>query len=149
MVIGLCCLAMLPAVVCSQSISELTAGQRLRVSVDRRLTGTLVSIDSSTLVLNANRRAGLSRYRLSEVRHLDVSTGRHSRFAKATLGLLAGAALGGLAGSTQKGDFLFSRGDILVMGAGAGAVAGFVVGLILPRGEKWVPVSIPVSVHSP
>lgn len=147
-VIGLLCAALLPAAVSSQSIGDLTTGQRLPVSVERRLTGTLVSIDNSSLDIDAGPPSGQLRYRLDQVRHIEVSTGRRSRFDKARGGLLAGAALGGLLGTTQKGGWLFSTSDFIAMGASWGAAAGFVVGLALPRGEKWAPVSIAGSGRS-
>lgn len=88
---------------------------------------------------------GQVRLPLDHIRFLEVSNGRRSRLATAGRSLLACAALGAVFGFTQKEGLFFSRGDLATMGAMAGAAAGFVVGLALPRGERWQPVSLPVS----
>ena len=146
---GLLCSALFAAVVSAQAVGDLTTGQRLRVSLEKRVTGTFVLADSSSLVLNAGPPSGEVRLPLDQIRFLEVSNGRRSRLATVGRSLMACAGLGAVFGLMQKDDGFFSRGDFAALGAMAGGAVGIIVGLVRPRRERWAPVSLPASVRSP
>jgi hypothetical protein len=72
---------------------------------------------------------------------------RGSRAAHASVGLVGGAVLGGLAGRLIVGDGCRVAGCdggtsvaiFTVLGGAAGALVGGVVGALLPAGPQWVP----------
>ncbi len=147
-VTGLLCSALFATVVSAQAVGDLTTGQRLRVSSEKRLTGTFVSADSTSLVLNAGSPSGEVRLPLDQIRLLEVSNGRRSRLATVGRSVLACVSVGAVFGVMQQKGF-FSTGDLAAMGAIAGGAVGIVVGLVRPRRERWAPVSLPVSERLP
>jgi len=131
----------------------LQAGDAIRIVAPtlgiRQNSGILVDVRADTLVLHVRGLipAPGERFSLSVVERLDVSVGRTSY---AGYGAVVGAVLGGLAGGllfkpecdgTQPGVTCGAFPTSGVVGAGAGAVAGWLAGRLI-RPHRWVAVSL-------
>jgi len=110
-------------------------------------------------VTNVSRWGGCPRqtYAPSDVASLEVSRGhRGSRLAHAGIGLLGGALVGGTLGWALIGDGCETSGcddgDLAVaivtfLGVVTGGVTGTIVGVALPAGPKWAPLSADTPVR--
>lgn len=110
---------------------------------DRRLSGDLVSIDATTLVLRRAGQAAPDRIPLGSITSIErrLRPGRKTRGLAIGLltGVAAGAAIGYAGGQDcQPGAFLcFSRGSTAAGGAIALGLVGAAVGALVAPGEKW------------
>ena len=136
----------------SQSV-QLDSGSRIRVWAPVpplvRQRGTLTAFGADTLHIHLDRpispgTAGVV-VPLASLTRLDVSRGRHSRGRKALggaiIGLVGGAILGFATGGNCEGEFLCATpAEDAAIGGGLFAVAGALIGALLPPSEKWVRV---------
>jgi hypothetical protein len=138
----------------AQNPVPLQPGQRVRVQfADPRtpvLTGAVQAIGPDTLVVHPDGGPGaksVTAIPLSSVAGLQVSRGRHSKWATGLLiGLGAGAVTGAILGATSRSDWLFTSTDMATIGAVTFGAVGGVVGVIigaLTKTERWEAVPIP------
>lgn len=114
-------------------------GARIRVSARHTYIGTLLSLDTSALVLRRDALRDTLRLPLATIGRLDVSTGKKSGAGRgAKLGLMVGAGVGaavGLAAAAEgcsSQDFVCFGPEVIpgmavvvgAMGAGLGALIG-------------------------
>ena len=95
-----------------------------------------------------SRDTSLLALRLAEISRVEVSRGRKSGIVGGVVGLLLGAAAGGVLACTANRDdygvFCGGQDDTkLVIGAAIGGAAGAALGALLFRRERWTPVAIP------
>jgi len=110
---------------------------------DRRLSGDLVSIDATTLVLRGAGQAAPERIPLSSITSIErrLRPGRKKRGL--AIGLLTGVAVGaaiGYAGGEDcnpGGLVCFDRGTTAAGGAIALGLVGLAVGALAAPGEQW------------
>jgi hypothetical protein len=127
-------------------------GSRVRVTTDtRRTTGTLESVDSSTIVVRARNGGTVSFQRASKL-DLDVSAGPGScgegrRFGCVALGFLGGGAVGVGVGAIMVSDCDDDLCPLLyLVTVPAGALVGTVVGALVGR-EHWNQAELPVQAY--
>jgi hypothetical protein len=127
-------------------------GSRVRVTTDtRRATGTLESIDGTTIVVRTRNGSTFAFQRASNF-DLDVSTGLGScgegrRFGCVVLGFLGGAVAGigvGALAVSQCDDDLC--GLLYLVTVPAGALVGTVVGALV-GGEHWKAGQLPAVAY--
>jgi hypothetical protein len=158
-----------PSRAAAQPGSTLVAGQKLRVvstclirdgavpqcpapglPVGRGSTyvGRLTALDGDTLRIQVRSNEAAVAIPTASLDRLSVIHGTKGHFwAGAGLGLLGGALIGGVIGSTQdlSGSFLFSNTNPAVLGIVIGAPAGLLLGGIIGaaiRSDRWLPVPI-------
>jgi hypothetical protein len=145
-VLALCC----PLAALDAQDTVLAPGARLRVTSEHRVpriqTGEYHSLTDTTLVLS--RDTSLLALRLAEISRVEVSRGRKPGIVGGVVGLLLGAAAGGVLACTANRDdygvFCGGQDDTkLVIGAAIGGAAGAALGALLFRRERWTPVAIP------
>ncbi len=142
----------------AQTPLSLHANTRIRYTLAPPGTptvATVVALRSDTLWARRIRPPGTAVVPLSILARLDTSGGRHTHVLKsAAVGLLIGAATGAILGAATSGGCgseswvcpskglwtLFVASDLGVVGAGIGAVVGFI-----HRTERWLPVRLPGS----
>jgi hypothetical protein len=150
----------------AQTPETLVEGQRVRVAhrcritrdqpiecserrSPRMTTGQLRTLDGDSLRISTQSTDTGLVIPTAYVDRLLVVDGRRSRFwTGAGIGLLAGAAIGGVIGSTQEWC-LISFGDCddpatglgVIIGAPAGFLIGGVVGAVI-RSDRWRAVSV-------
>jgi hypothetical protein len=129
------------------------AGSRVRIAAPafgpEKRVGTVMSLARDTLVFRYDAQPGYQSVPTSEITTLEVSSGRHSRKAKATLiGMVLGAGIAaGIQAATWKRttSFDFGRGGDAALAAVPGALAGGMIGLLVGahQTESWAPVNLP------
>ena len=133
------------------------AGSRVRIVSpvfgNRRLTGSVVSATSDTLVFRAAKDSTSRSIGTPNIARIEVASGKHTRkLAGTLLGLFIGAGAGAILGAATYSppkctDFCldFGPGFDAAIAGGMGAIAGTVVWLIIGSREtdRWVPVGVP------
>jgi|GEM_PF-4732418 len=147
------CLAVLaPAALDAQPTVRPGARVRLLVpSADTLMYGTVVALDSASLLLAPTPDSESLRVPLAALERLEVSRGRKpSTLLGAAVGAVvgAGAGLGAALLLTDPEDCEFVCGAVqvgsAVIGGTLGVGWGAVIGLQTPRGpERWRPVPVP------
>ncbi|HEX6371760.1 MAG TPA: hypothetical protein VF006_22755 [Longimicrobium sp.] len=146
----LACAALLAAPVAASAQTPVGAGGRVRIlapsAADTLITGTVVAIDSASLLLAADFDTAGVHVPLSAIRRLEVAQDPAHRRRQAGLwGLLLGAAAGYALGSTQCTDGSGCDDDRT-----AGIVGGAAVGMLLGNlfggggGDRWRTVPVPI-----
>jgi hypothetical protein len=146
----------------AQQAPVVTEGSRIRVSTEPErvhpnpLVTTLVRLTTDSMTVIAPSGGAELSIPNSAVTRLEVSAGKQSRALRgAGIGLLTGAAVGGLAwklsSTSCEGDLCDSGFDdvvsstfgavALVTGAVGGAAVGLIVGAARPA-ERWEPVPL-------
>ena len=127
-------------------------GTRVRVTTDtRRTTGTLESIDSTTIVVRARNGRTVAFQRASNF-DLDVSAGPGTcgegrRFGCVALGFLGGGVVGlGVGALIVSGCNDELCGLWYLITVPAGALVGTIVGAVLP-GERWKEAALPALTY--
>jgi hypothetical protein len=117
---------------------------RVRVTVsDRRLSGKLVAVDETALLLRRDGREEPDRIPLDSVTSLERQVRRGGKKRGLWLGLLSGAAIGAVAGYAAGDDcgresfVCFDRPTTAASGAILFGVLGTAIGAIVAPGEKW------------
>ena len=139
------------------------AGSRVRILSpvfgDKRQTVTVVSSTGDALVFRLSGQAASQRLSSGAISGMEISTGSRAHKAKgALIGLVAGAAVGGILGyatwqrPTCKDPQGFGcialdfgrSGDAAFAGA-AGGILGTIVGALIGthQTDTWVPVTVP------
>ena len=110
--------------------------------------GWLTALDGDTLHIQVRSNEAAVAIPMASLDRLSVIHGTKGHFwAGAGLGLLGGALIGGVIGSTQdlSGSFVFSNTNPAVLGIVIGAPAGLLLGGIIGatiRSDRWLPVPI-------
>ena len=137
---------------------ELISGNRIRVSAPQfnanLLTGIFTKTSNDTLFLIPSDESSQLTIPFSYIQSLEKSKGKthgKSTLKGAGIGLLIGAALGGIAGlmADDPNNEEISTSTWILYGAGAVGIAGTVIGGtigLLSAGEKWQ--KIPLSTNS-
>jgi len=136
-------------------LSTLAPGDRVRVETfgnGETLTATIESVSADQLVLSPVGAGQPLRLSLGQLERLDVARGQQSQWRKgAVIGLIPGAALGGLlgvamacdseiAGCDNQPGFALGAGFFgAVIGGTATAAVGALVGLAF-KTDRWVRV---------
>ena len=146
-----CAAALAPAAVRAQE--EVEPGARIRVltsSADTLMYGTLVTLDSASLLLAPAPDAEFLRIPFAGMERLEVSRGgKPSTLQGAAVGAVVGAGAGlGIGLLATQGDCEFVCGAVQVgssvIGGVLGLVAGAFTGADIPHGpERWQPVRVP------
>lgn len=135
-------------------------GSRVRVTVAgdsvtpaRVLVGKLVAVGDSALliqplVIRPPEIEMEERVPTSRIQRFEVSTGKDRRAGAsfgALIGLMGGLALGlALGDDCSSSDFIcFDRSETGAGGALIGAALGMWAGVIVGRGDRWVPAAVP------
>jgi hypothetical protein len=131
--------------------STVAIGSRVRVTTSapasKRLTGTLVADDPSSLTLaihGGRSRVTVPRSRLATI---EVGRRRSHRGSAAARGALAGVLIGAVVGYAAGEDcpngelICLSRGDTVRAAAILGAPIGAVIGAFVSPRERWVRAS--------
>jgi len=153
-----------PSLVAAQTAGSLVNGQQVRVvsrcemtrdSVARcsspgtplphewSYSGQLEALDRDTLHIRLRSSGAAFAIPMASIAHLAYVDGtRGNALLGAGMGLVGGALLGGVIGSTQslEGSFLFKEGQGALVGVVLGAPAGLLVGSIigaLIRSDRW------------
>ena len=140
------------------------AGSRVRILSpvlgDERQTVTVVSSTSDALVYRQNSQAAPQTLSSGAIARMEISTGTRAHKAKgALIGLLAGAAVGGIIGyatwqrptckdpNNSFGCIAidFGRGGDAAFAGGFGGILGTIVGALvgIHSTDIWVPVTVP------
>jgi hypothetical protein len=126
------------------TVRTLAQGARVRIEWSQPPgwhLGTAVEVGSAGFLFRPNGPGANRQIEFSALKNLQVSTGTHSRWGRGLLiGLVGGAGLGYVLGSTGKTDVDFS-GYIAVLGGIAGGVFGTLFGVAF-EAEDWVKVPI-------
>ncbi len=145
-VLALCC----PLAVLNAQDTVLAPGARLRVTSEHRMPrieiGRYHALTDTTLVLS--RDTAILALPLADISGVEVSRGRKPGIAGGVVGLLLGAAAGGVIACTANRDdygvFCGGQDDTkLVIGAAIGGAAGATLGALLFRRERWTAVDVP------
>ena len=145
-VLALCC----PLAVLNAQDTVLAPGARLRVTSEHRMPrieiGRYHALTDTTLVLS--RDTAILALPLADISGGEVSRGRKPGIAGGVVGLLLGAAAGGVLACTANRDdygvFCGGQDDTkLVIGAAIGGAAGATLGALLFRRERWTAVDVP------
>lgn len=150
--------ALAPAALAAQTLQP---GARVRVlapsAADTLLTGTVVALDSASLLVAPAVDAEAVPIPLAGVERMEVSRGR----APSTLaGAVVGTALGALVGyglatlATDPEDCEFVCGAVEAVSAATGGTLGLVMGALVGAGtphgpERWHPVPVPPAPAAP
>ena len=134
----------------SQAPSTIEIGDRIRLAMvaEPAVTGTLVELDSTQLILDV-APAGRGAYELASIQKLERSTGYYrdgniwpAVGIGAAAGAVAGLGIAGLSGVMKEGhETSYNTAIAIAVGAGLGAVAGAIIGSG-PRKERWEPVPL-------
>jgi hypothetical protein len=144
-VLALCC----PPGVLGAQDATLVPGARLRVTSEHRIprieTGRYHALTDTTLVLS--RDTTLLPLPRVDISRVEVSRGRKPGIVGGVVGLLVGAAAGGVIACTANRDdygvFCGGQDDTkLVIGAAIGGAAGAALGALLFRRERWTEVGL-------
>ena len=144
-VLALCC----PPGVLGAQDATLVPGARLRVTSEHRIprieTGRYSALTDTTLVLS--RDTTLLPLPRVDISRVEVSRGRKPGIVGGVVGLLVGAAAGGVIACTANRDdygvFCGGQDDTkLVIGAAIGGAAGAALGALLFRRERWTEVGL-------
>jgi hypothetical protein len=140
------------------------AGSRVRILSpvfgDERQTVTVVSSTGNALVYRQNAQAAPQTLSSTAITHMEISTGTRAHKAKgALIGLVAGAAIGGILGYAtwqrptckNPNQLLgclaidFGRGGDAAFAGGLGGILGTIVGALIGTQQRdtWVPVTVP------
>jgi hypothetical protein len=115
-------------------------------AADTLLSGTVVAIDSASLLL-APPRPGASRtVALRDIERLEVwGPGRSRRFTGMLLGTVAGAVAGYAVCHVASGSphANCQKGPGAAFGAGVGLVLGGEIGSLFREPGRWVPAAVP------
>jgi hypothetical protein len=157
-------LLMAPSLTAAQTAGLLVKGQQVRVvsrcevtrdSVARcpapgtlwpnewSYSGQLEALDTDTLHIRIRSNGAAFAIPTASIAHLAYADGtRGNTLRGAGIGLLGGALLGGVIGSTQslEGSFFFNEGQGTLVGVILGAPAGLLVGGVigaLIRSDRW------------
>jgi hypothetical protein len=143
------------------------AGSRVRFSTandgDASRVAIVSAVRGDSLVLLRDGSAESITVPFDQMTQLDVSSGRRDRMgAGLGVGLVAGAAIGGLLGaatyqkpSCNSGDFFCGLGDVgaggsaaggAILGGVGGALVGLLIGSIVHT-ERWDAVPLPALVR--
>ena len=131
---------------------ETSSAQRVRVTMAGAQTvGVLHSQTDTTITLSTS--SGLMHFSTPLVMRLEQSQGRRPNAVTGVIGMLLGAAVGGVAGcafnSDDYGVFCGGQDDTKVaVGAVAGGVAGGLAGALLFKRERWQQIPL-VSSRNP
>lgn len=145
-VLALCC----PPTVLVAQDTFVAPGARLRVTSEHRVprieTGRYHALTDTTLVLS--RDTSVLALPLADISRVEVSRGRKPGIAGGVVGLLLGAAAGGVIACTANRDdygvFCGGQDDTkLVIGAAIGGAAGAALAALLFRRERWTTVDVP------
>ena len=143
--LALCC----PAGVLGAQDTTLVPGVRLRVTSEHQIpriaTGRYHALTDTTLVLS--RDTTLLPLPRVDISRMEVSRGRKPGIVGGVVGLLVGAAGGGVIACTANRDdygvFCGGQDDTkLVIGAAIGGAAGAALGALLFRRERWTEVGL-------
>lgn len=136
----------LPTLAAAQAPEPGSRIQVVTTNNNELFIGTLVSLDSESLVMTTDR-PGVSRMvSSSAIKYLAV--GHHRSRGKTTLigalvGLVAGMAVGYGSGDDPPGLFSFSAGEKAVITSIFTVPAGVLTGLLIgPSKERWTPVAL-------
>lgn len=138
--------------------AALRAGTLVRIETARGshtgvLTRDLIISRGDTAVIMPCSTCGEERFLLDSVNDLHVRSGSN-RAAHAGAGALLGAVAGGLLGGALGSHAAIGPGHpngslaplTALVGAGAGALGGSIIGLVVPARGRWEEVDIPPSV---
>lgn len=124
--------------------AEEAGSARVRVTAsDRRLSGDLVAVESTALLLRRDGREAPDRIPLDSVTSIERQVRRGGKKRGLALGLLAGAAVGAVAGYAAGDDcgretfVCFDRPTTAASGAIVFGVLGMAIGAIVAPGERW------------
>jgi membrane associated rhomboid family serine protease len=130
----------------------LAVGARVRVHQGAQTqTGTVVSLDSASLVFVAGKADTVAAPRAS-ITAVEVSTGTRTRAGRGALiglgaGAVTGVVVGAAASGSDDGEFFDADQDEWAVGVGlVGAVVGAGVGAIIgavTHTDKWAPAVLP------
>lgn len=129
--------------------TTLAPGARLRVTSGHRVpyieTGRYYALTDTNLVLS--RDTILLPLPLADISRVEVSRGRKPGMVGGVVGLLLGAAAGGVIACTANRDdygvFCGGQDDTkLVIGAAIGGAAGAALGALIFRRERWAEVDL-------
>lgn len=129
--------------------TTLAPGARLRVTSGQRVpyieTGRYYALTDTNLVLS--RDTILLPLPLADITRVEVSRGRKPGIVGGVVGLLLGAAAGGVIACTANRDdygvFCGGQDDTkLVIGAAIGGAAGAALGALIFRRERWAEVDL-------
>jgi hypothetical protein len=145
-----CVCAFTPAAARAQA--QVEPGARIRVltsTADTMMYGTLVTLDSASLLLAPRPDAEAVRVPLAGVERLEVSRGgKPSTLQGAAVGAVVGAGAGlGIGLLATQGDCDFVCGAVQVGSSVIGGVIGLIMGALtgseIPHGpERWQPVRV-------
>jgi hypothetical protein len=129
-------------------------GQRVMLLLERRqpvegvrgrgVRGTLVAVDSTSLLVELSPGATPVRVPLAAVQRTQVSLGVPSRGKSAGLGAVAGIGTGMMNSLTWMKDDNRSTSENMMIGAIGGAIGGALAGALFPR-ERWAEAPTPGS----
>jgi len=144
----------------AQGAPALVAGARVRVTAPepepdcahpdwpgcyRKVVGSLVSVDSSAIVVRVENGETVNVRRAPSTRLEVLYEGHSSTGRGALVGLVVGATTGAIAGGSSHNPAPFTSGGLAQMGAmlggAAGALLGAVIGSVVKHGG-WERVSL-------
>ena len=139
--------ALLVAIAVIASAGSAAAQKRVRVTMasdGTQTIGVLQSITDTSLVLRSEN--GLLSFSPRNLARIEQSAGRKPNVTMGVVGLVAGAAVGGVIGcavnSDSYGVFCGGQDDTkVVVGASLGGIAGGLLGALLFKRERWEPFS--------
>ena len=139
--------ALLVAIAVIASAGSAAAQKRVRVTMasdGTQTIGVLQSITDTSLVLRSEN--GLLSFSPRNLARIEQSAGRKPNVTMGVVGLVAGAAVGGVIGcavnSDSYGVFCGGQDDTkVVVGASLGGIAGGMLGALLFKRERWEPFS--------
>ncbi|HEU4882767.1 MAG TPA: hypothetical protein VFT45_10990 [Longimicrobium sp.] len=142
------CAMLLAAPCAADAQAAVEPGTRVRIlapsAADTLITGTLVAIDSGSLLLAAEFDTAGVHVPLSAIRRLEVSAGPRWAGAGGLLGLLVGGAAGYVLFSGC--GYAEACTDTRTIGTAGGAVAGMLLGNVIGRNagrNSWRTVPVP------
>jgi hypothetical protein len=124
--------------------AEEAGAARVRVTAsDRRLSGDLVAVDETALLVRRDGRQEPDRIPLDSVTSIERQVRRGGKKRGLGLGLLTGAAIGAVAGYAAGEDcgpdafVCFDRPTTAASGAVVFGVLGMAIGALVAPGERW------------
>ena len=121
---------------------------RVRITVaESKTVGIFHSATDTTFTIKTG--SGLLRFSSHDINMVERSAGRRPNVLTGTVGLIAGAAIGGAIGCAANSDdygvFCGGQDDTkVVLGATAGGVLGGVLGALLFKRERWELTEFPL-----
>ena len=139
-------IALLVVIAVVASAGSAAAQKRVRVTMARSGTqtiGILQSLTDTSLVLRSDN--GLLSFSAQNIARIEQSAGRKPNVTMGVVGLVAGAAVGGVIGcavnSDSYGVFCGGQDDTkVVVGASLGGFTGGLLGALLFKRERWEPL---------